>query len=151
MPSAHCICPDFLSRNISDPRVFQKVFMEVLLGTDDQIILDVEGRLLLEYMNSVKDDQNAFGFFKVWQLSLEGRVDGKVLLTSVPVVDDVKDYIFDIVTHAATTFNKDIIVHDNNHYERFIAELSRQRISLLNLQNLTSQGINTVLKKNSHL
>lgn len=147
MPSAHCICPDFLSRNISDPMVFQKVFMESLLLTDDQIILDAEGRLLLEYMESVREEQSAFSFFKTWRELLERRTDGKLLLTPSSAQQNVKELIVDIVSRAVTTFNKSIIVDNNNNYNPFISELNRQRISLLNLQNITAQNIGNALRK----
>ncbi|BEM23908.1 hypothetical protein V6294_06330 [Serratia marcescens] len=147
MPSAHCICPDFLSRNISDPMIFQQVFLGSFLTTDDQIILDAEGRLLLEYMESVREEQNAFGFFKTWRALLENRTDGKILLTPGTTQQNVKSLIIDIVSRAVTTFNKSIVVHDNNNYSPFISELNRQRISLLNLQNISGQNIINALRK----
>lgn len=147
MPNAHCVCPEFISNHISDPLVFNNVFIDVLISSDDQIILDREGRLINEYTESVKDNVGAYELLKAWQTILNGRKDGKVLLASSLINGDATDVVFDLITKAPTTFDKRIITHDNTKYERYINELNRQRISLYNLQNLTPSVILDLLRK----
>lgn len=147
MPNAHCICPDFIANHISDPLVFNNVFLRVLLQSDDQIITDSQGRLTLEYSKAVETDANAFSLYKVWQNQLDVRSDGKLLKTDTNINSPVEDIIFDIVQKAVTTFDKKIITANNERYRPFMDELINQRISLYNLQNLTPENIHSTLNR----
>lgn len=141
MSRAHCICPDFLSNNISNPTTFQNVFVSKLLTSCDQIILDEGGRIVYEYMESVKNDLDAFIFFKAWKKLLDeeqSKQSGKVLLTNITHKDNYLDVIYDSICCAVTTFDKCIIANDNNTYSPYLTELTRQRISLWNMQQLTN-------------
>jgi hypothetical protein len=148
MACAHCICPSFLQEHIGNSEIFNNVFMARFLQSDDQIILDREGRLLYKYVEVLQDQTQKYEVFKVWRMLLERSNNGKMLLTPSSVGDDVQQLVYDLASKANTTFNKDIVAHDNNHYERFLSELSRQRIQLLNLQNFTNSIINNITRKN---
>ncbi|CAM6953965.1 hypothetical protein ABKV41_15890 [Enterobacter roggenkampii] len=147
MPSAHCVCPEFIANHISDPLVFNNVFLGVLLQSDDQIITDSKGILSYEYSKAVENDPDAFSLYKVWQSQLDARTDGKLLKTETEVTSSYEEIIFDVVQKAATTFDKHIITSNNERYRPFISELTRQRISLYNLQNLTPSNIHKALSK----
>ncbi|WP_278401430.1 hypothetical protein [Hafnia paralvei] len=148
MTCAHCICPEFVNQHIGDPEVFTNVFIGRFLQTEDQVILDSEGKLIYKYVETLQGQQSKYEVFKVWRMLLEGSNNGKLLLTSSSVNDDVQGLVYDVTVRANTTFNKDIVAFDNNHYGPFISELTRQRIQLLNLQNLTSQIIGRLTNKN---
>lgn len=122
--------------------------MGVLLNSDDQIVLDSNGRLPLEYAKSVEKNTDAFTLLKVWQSQLDKREDGKVLLTKCEPNGDVHELVFNLIQQAATTFDRDIVTSDNEAYRPYIEELKRQRISLFNLQNLSPSSIKNILKKN---
>ena len=141
MSRAHCICPNFLSHNIQDSSIFQNVFVSKLLTSCDQIILDKGGRIIYEYMESVKNNADAFLYFKAWHNLLneeQSKQSGKVLLANIKHHDNYTDVIYDAICHAVTTFDKCIITNDNNVYSPYIDELTRQKISLWNLQQLTN-------------
>ncbi|ELY5306597.1 hypothetical protein SM875_004128, partial [Yersinia enterocolitica] len=141
MSNAHCICPEFISNNIGKHGVFESVFIGNLLNSSDQIVLDREGRIILEYFNSVKDNTSAFMFMQAWKAMLDSSDNGKVLLTSVAERPNIRDVVYNAISQASTTFNKSIITHDNNNYSKYINELNRQRINLLNLQNVSRPSI----------
>lgn len=150
MPNANCICPDFVSGHISDPLIFQTVFIGSLLLSDDQIILDAEGRLEEAYTQSVSDNTAAFELLKVWKSILAVKSDGKILKTTsiINADNNVYDLVFDVTKKAISTFNKIIISYDNNTYKDYLDEMLTRRISLYNLQNISSGNcIETVLMK----
>ncbi|EMF7562152.1 hypothetical protein V4F78_001575 [Serratia marcescens] len=147
MPSAHCVCPEFIANHITDPLVFNNIFLGVLLQSDDQILTDSQGKLVLEYGRAVEHDANAFGLYKVWQSQLEARNDGKLLKTDTEVNSGFENIVFDVVQKAATTFDRNIITSNNERYRPFLDELRRQRISLYNLQNLSTANIFDVIRK----
>lgn len=151
MPNANCICPDFIGEYISDPLIFQSVFLGSLLQSDDQIILDTEGRLEEAYTKSVSGNTNAFELLKVWKSLLTARNDGKILKanSNVAVNASVYDLVFDLTKKAISTFNKIIISHDNNSYGYYLDEMLQKRIFLYNLQNIASgNSINEILRAN---
>ncbi len=148
MPSAHCICPGFFASHISDPLVFNNIFLGILLQSDDQVITDKNGRLKLEYGKAVEHDQNAFGLYKIWINQLEARKDGKLLRTPVVFSPSVEKTVFESINKAATTFDKNILTSDNERYSPFIEEMQRQRISLFNLQNLTPNTVYKLSQRN---
>ncbi|MEK2485478.1 hypothetical protein AAAA28_20095 [Providencia stuartii] len=147
MASAHCLCPGFISSHISDPVIFSNIFMNVLLNSDDQIVLDSKGKLILEYSKAVENNTDAFSLLKVWQSQLSSRKDGKILLTHSDISQNVPELVFDLIQKAATTFDRDIVTSNNEAYRPFIEELKKQRISLFNLQNLSPNNIKNVLNK----
>lgn len=147
MSSAHCICPGFFANHISDPIVFNNVFLGALLQSDDQVITDENGRLKLEYGKAVEHDQNAFGLYKIWFSQLEARNDGKWLKTPIPLLPSVEETVYESIRKAATTFEKNIITCDNEKYSPFLEEMRKQRISLFNLQNLTVTNVHRVSRR----
>ncbi|MBK5073380.1 hypothetical protein I2492_11210 [Budviciaceae bacterium CWB-B4] len=151
MTRAHCICPEFLVKNISDTKVFNEIFLGRFIHSDDQIILDREGSLLRKYLENIQEENNReiYYIFKVWHMMLTDRSDGKLLSikSSSSSSNDIRDVIYEIVRKAPTTFSKSIIVHDNNKYVKFIDDLKRQKIDLLNLQHLSYSAINYAIHK----
>ncbi|HEJ8084090.1 hypothetical protein [Serratia marcescens] len=147
MALAHCICPSFISAHIGDTGVFTGVFMGKFLQSQDQIILDDDGELMCKYVESIQDDQSKYEVFKVWRMLLENSSNGKLLLTHVNETDSTSHLIYSLITSSATTFRKNIITSDNNSYAEYIGELNRQRVNLLNLQNLDTTVVQMVTKR----
>lgn len=151
MSNALCICPDFIGGHITDPVVYAKVFMGRIATTDCQVVLDKAGRLEYEYTQLVKDDASAFTIFKVWWSLISDAV-GSGKLLAVPVEDfdtgDHVDIVYKAISGAATVFNKNIVAYDNNTYSRYINELQRQHIALINMQNLTVDIDSIFMRKN---
>jgi hypothetical protein len=147
MKLSHCICPAFLSKNIGNDTVFFKVFLERLLMSEDQIVLDKEEQLATSYVSSLKEDINGFTNYSTWRKMLDTRDSGKMLISSSQGALSSGEAVYKTISRAATSFGKTIITEDNNHYTSFISEINRQRISLLNLQNLTQCNISSRLKK----
>lgn len=150
MPNAHCICPDFVGGHICDPVIFSNVFMGTLLQSHDQILLDVEGRLEYAYMQSVSQNTGAFELLKTWCTILnehKKKQNGKVLLTPSSVNDDHYGIVLDVVKNSVSTFHKCILAYNNSAYELFLNELSKKRIELLNLQNVTPMNIDLFMRK----
>lgn len=138
MASAVCICPEFVAENIKNSQIFNNFFMGTLLQGNNQIILDRDERIKLDYLRSVQNERESFRLYKAWEVMLDVAPQGRILYTSsLSTSDDIRDVIFDIVVNAATTFDKRIIVVDNNNYSAYIAELRRQRIHLLNVNSLS--------------
>ncbi|KLG23244.1 hypothetical protein YA52_00290 [Enterobacter roggenkampii] len=151
MPNAHCICPDFIGGHISDPIIFNNVFMGTLLQSQDQILLDAEGRLEYAYTQSVVNNTGAFELLKTWRIILDEykrKQNGKVLLTPSSVNDDHYGIVLDVTKNSASTFQKCILAYNNASYETFVDELTRRRIELFNLQNVTPINIDVFMKKN---
>ncbi len=151
MPNAHCICPDFIGGHISDPIIFSNVFMGTLLQSQDQILLDTEGRLDYAYTQSVENNTGAFELLKTWRTILEDykrKQNGKVLLTPSSVNDDHYGIVFDVTKRSTSTFQKCILAYNNASYETFSDELSQRRIELFNLQNVTPSNIDLFFRKN---
>lgn len=144
MPDALCICPNFISNHISDMTIFSSVFMGALVNSNIQIVFDQAGRIKLEHLNAVQNNQSSFDLYKVWFRAIETKGTGKILNSPANNVgaSDIRTFIFNTISIAPTTFNKGVVVYDNNEYSEFVDELHRQRIELLNLQNLTPQAIN---------
>jgi len=147
MPSAYCICPGFIANHISDPLVFNNVFFGTLLLSDDQVITDENGRLKLEYGKAVEHDQNAFSLYKIWMNQLEARNDGKWLKTPTILSSSVEKTVYESISKAVTTFDKNILTSQNERYSPFLKEMKRQRISLFNLQNLTASTVHRVSRR----
>ncbi|RVU72110.1 hypothetical protein [Pantoea dispersa] len=150
MRKAHCVCPDFVAGHITDPLIFDKVFMGALLSSDDQILLDKEGRLDYAYTNSLNDNVDGFTLLKAWKISLSAREkthDGKVLLTSSTVHNDNYGLVIDIAKRSASTFKKCILAYDNNSYAAHINELTSKDINLYNLQNVMGSGLDKTTNK----
>ncbi|PAN79912.1 hypothetical protein CIW69_01465 [Enterobacter cloacae] len=151
MPNAHCICPDFIGGHISDPIIFSNVFMGTLLQSQDQILLDAEGRLEYAYTQSVENNTGAFELLKTWRVILDDykrKQNGKVLLTPSSVNDDHYGIVLDVTKNSASTFQKCILAFNNASYEAFVDELTQRRIELYNLQNVTPMNIDLFIRKN---
>lgn len=146
MRASHCICPSFLSKNIGDNSIFYKVFIERLLMSDDQIVLDREERLATSYVELIKQDRAALENYISWRKMLDNRDSGKTLLSSSANAKLPEDVVYNTISKAITSFDKAIIVNDNNQYSDFIDEINRQRIQLYSLQNLTSAS-NAIVRK----
>lgn len=138
MKISHCICPAFLSKNIGNDSVFYKVFLERFLMTDDQIVLDREERLATSYVTMLQQDSGALSNYFMWREMLDRRDTGKTLLSSSGDASTAGEIVYSTIRNAVTSFGKVIVADDNNHYAGFIDEINRQRIQLVNLQNLTS-------------
>lgn len=136
MRRSHCICPKFLSKNIGDDSVFLNFFMGTLLKSEDQIVLDREEQLSTSYVLSLSEDVNGFTNYKMWRRLLDTCGSGKTLLSSSAGSSSSGEVVYRTISRAITSFCKSIVADDNNHYADFIAEINRQRISLLNLQNV---------------
>ncbi|EAQ7811919.1 hypothetical protein GPD67_003676 [Salmonella enterica] len=150
MPNAHCICPDFVGGHISDPIIFSNVFMGTLLQSNDQILLDMEGRLEYAYTQSVEKNTGSFELLKTWRVILNEHIkkqNGKVLLTPSSVNDDHYGIVFDVIKNSVSTFQKCILAYNNSAYEPFCEELSKRRIELFNLQNVTPINIEKFMRK----
>lgn len=150
MPNAHCICPDFIGGHISDPIIFSNVFMGTLLNSQDQIILDAEGRLEYAYTQSVEHNTGAFELLKTWRTILDEhkkKHNGKVLLTPSSVNDDHYGIVLDVTKNSASTFQKCILAYNNASYESFCDELRQRRIELFNLQNVAPMNIEMFMKR----
>lgn len=147
MKLTHCICPAFLSKNIGNDIVFLEVFLNRLLMSEDQIVLDKEEQLSTSYLSSLSEDINGFTNYRTWRKMLDTRDSGKTLLSSSQGAFSTGEIVYRTISRAVTSFTKTIITDNNNHYTDFINEINRQRISLLNLQNLTSCNISSQLKK----
>ncbi len=137
MSHSHCICPTFLSKNIGNDSVFISFFMGTLLQSQDQIVLDREEQLSTTYVSSLSEDVNGFTNYKMWRKLLDGCESGKTLLSSSHGGGSSFDVVYRTITRAVTSFNKSIVTDNNNHYSSFITEINRQRIHLLNLQNVS--------------
>jgi hypothetical protein len=151
MSNALCICPDFISGHITNPVVYAHVFMGSIATTDCQVVLDEAGRLEYEYTELIKNDVSAYTIFKVWWSLITGTIgSGKLLAVPVNNVDagDKVDVVYRTISSAATLFNKSIVAYDNNSYGRYITELERQHISLINMQNLSGMVDFIFIKKN---
>lgn len=135
MRSSHCICPSFLSKNIGNDIVFLNFFMGTLLKSEDQVVLDREEKLSTSYISSLREDVNGFSNYKMWRRLLDSCDSGKTLLSSSHGSVTSSEIVYRTISRAITSFNKSIVTDDNNHYTDFIAEINRQRINLLNLQN----------------
>lgn len=136
MRSSHCICPSFLSKNIGNDSVFLNFFMGTLLRSEDQVVLDREEKLSTSYVTSLSEDVNGFTNYKMWRRLLDSCDSGKTLLSSSAGSMSSGEIVYRTISRAITSFNKSIVTDDNNHYADFIAEINRQRINLLNLQNI---------------
>jgi len=150
MPNAHCICPDFVGGHISDPIIFSNVFMGTLLQSQDQIVLDIEGRLEYAYTQSIGKDTGAFELLKTWRFILDEhkkKQNGKVLLTPSSVNDDHYRIVLDVIKNSASTFQKCILAYNNSSYESFCDELTQRRIELYNLQNVTPINLELFMRK----
>ncbi len=147
MALAYCICPSFIEAHIGDTNVFNDVFMGRLLQSQDQIILDENGELIGKYVERLQDDTSKYQVFKVWRMLLENCNNGKMLLTSVPPAENDTNLVYTLITNAVTTFAKNIITDNNNFYSNYIGELTRQRVNLLNLQNLNTVTIQMINQK----
>ncbi|HEJ9586540.1 hypothetical protein I4907_01550 [Proteus mirabilis] len=147
MPLAHCICPSFISAYIGDTTLFTQIFIGKFVQSEDQIILDDNGALMYKYIESIQEEPSKYELFKAWKVILEGLNNGKLLLTPVQETDGTSQLIYALITKSATTFSKNIITNDNNTYAKYIAELTRQRINLLNLQNLNTTMIQMIKKR----
>ena len=73
MANAHCICPKFLEEHIKDPTTYTNVFVGQFLNSADQIVFDHQEVLASEYLNLVKDDQDAFQNYNVWKKLLDAQ------------------------------------------------------------------------------
>ncbi|WP_426697983.1 hypothetical protein ACP6EV_10150 [Aeromonas hydrophila] len=154
MSNALCICPDFIGGHITNPDVYARVFMGSIAITDCQVVLDDAGRLEYEYTKILKDDASTFIIFKAWWESIKSRIgSGKML--SVPVneanVGDHVDIVYKTISSAATLFDKNIVAFDNNSYSRYINELQRQHIALINMQNLSVDTNSIFMKKKYYI
>jgi hypothetical protein len=151
MSNALCICPDFIGSHITNPVVYAKVFMGSIAITDCQVVLDKAGRLEYEYSQLFKDDVPAFTIFKVWWSLIKDAI-GSGKLLAVPVDDfetgDHVDIVYRTISSAATIFNKSIVAYDNNTYGRYVSELQRQHIALINMQNLSMDTDSIFMRKN---
>lgn len=135
MRSSHCICPNFLSKNIGNDAVFINFFMGALIRSEDQVVLDREERLSTYYVSSLIDDVNGFNNYKMWRRLLDSCDSGKTLLSSSHGSVTSSEIVYRTISRAITSFNKSIVTDDNNNYANFISGINRQRINLLNLQN----------------
>lgn len=137
MSNAICICPDFVGQNISNTLIFSSFFISTLCESPSQVLFDSNEVLKLEYLKSVKNSYLAFEMYKSWQETLEAQKPGKILITdSLTTSENIKDVIYSIIVKAATTFNKSLVVCDNNDYEPYVKELTRQKIHLLSASSL---------------
>ncbi|WP_448125643.1 hypothetical protein [Pseudomonas veronii] len=137
MINSHCICPSFLSKNIADADVFLNIFIGRFICSGDQIVLDKEERLTTSYITSLEKNIDGFNNYKTWAKMLEQNQAGKTLLSSSGHSISFDEVVYKTISSAVTTFTKNIITENNNHYVGFIKEINRQRINLLNLQSLT--------------
>ncbi|BEB20067.1 hypothetical protein ACFH3Z_000956 [Escherichia coli] len=138
MLCAVCLCPEFVAANISDVKVFSGFFIETIVNGENELILDADGKIRLGYLKSCGNNKDSFLFFKKWESELSKAPSGKILRTPVPnSSEDIKDIVVCAVANAATTFDKHIVVLDNNSYSGYIDELIRQRINLLNLNSIS--------------
>lgn len=147
MALAHCICPNFISAHIGNTSIFNGIFLGKFLQSQDQIILDDDGELMCKYVESIQDDQSKYEVFKVWRMLLEASNNGKLLLTHVQPTHETTQLIYSLITKSATTFSKNIIANNNNDYAEYVEELNRQRISLLNLQNLDTTAVQMISQR----
>lgn len=147
MRASHCICPTFLSKHIGDNSTFYKIFIERLLMSDDQIVLDKEERLATSYLNSIRQDRAALENYISWRKMLDSRDSGKTLVSSSASAEHPENIVYNTISRAITSFSKAIITDNNNHYSEFINEINRQRIQLYNLHNLTSSNAGAIKKK----
>ncbi|MGL4784356.1 MAG: hypothetical protein ACRC25_13405 [Aeromonas hydrophila] len=149
MSCALCLCPEFIGQNIQNPQAYANIFIGSIINTDCQVVLDATGRLEYEYTNAVKDNVNAFEFYKAWWGVLSSTQNGKILPVNIRRADSESyiDVVYDVISVANTTFNKNIVAHSNNNYERYIEELRRQRIELINLQNVPAYTLPNLKKK----
>jgi len=147
MRYSHCICPSFLSKNIGDDSVFYKVFLERLLMSEDQIVLDREERLASSYMELLQENRSALTNYIMWREMLDRREGGKTLISSSGDAESSGAAVYSTIKNAVTTFGKVIVTDDNNHYADFIGEINRQRINLYNLQNLTAANCASMKKR----
>lgn len=149
MPSALCLCPDFISNNIRDPQAYASVFIGNIINTDCQIIMDSSGRLEYEYTNAVRKNESAYEFYKAWWGILSAHKGGKILPVNIDLNNE-KDYfniVYDAISFANTTFNRSIVANNNNDYGRYIEELRRQHIGIINLQNIPAYTLPNLNKK----
>jgi hypothetical protein len=109
--------------------------MVTLLRSEDQVVLDREEKLSTSYISSLSENVNGFTNYKMWRRLLDTCDSGKTLLSSSSGSVSSGEIVYRTISRAITSFNKSIVTDDNNHYADFIAEINRQRISLLNLQN----------------
>ncbi|MHA6231117.1 hypothetical protein [Pseudomonas fluorescens group sp. PF-69] len=147
MANAHCICPSFLSSNISDPTVYMNVFLTKFLMSDDQIVLDREGKIVLAYVSALKDDIDGFKNYTAWKALVESKSSGKTLIASSGGANADSEVIYNTISNATTTFDKSIVAENNNHYDDFIDEINRQRINLLSLQSLEHHKISKIFER----
>jgi len=148
MARTHCICPEFISKNISDPYVFTNFFMGNLLTSQDQVVFDSYGKLVIEYTDSVKSDENSYTSLKAWIHLLEQKEKiGKLLVVECKKNTDKYDLVFQTIKSAPTTFDKCIIASNNNNYCTYIDEMKKQKISLINLNCLSTEENGLVRKK----
>lgn len=137
MSCAVCLCPEFVAANISDIKLFSGFFVGAIVEGHNQLILDADGRIQLDYLRSCQTNKDSFYMLQKWEGELSKSPTGKILRTPVQTSsDDVKDVVVGAVINAATTFDKHIFTSDNNSYAGFVSELIRQRISLLNLSSV---------------
>ncbi|KWV66835.1 hypothetical protein PFLuk1_04796 [Pseudomonas fluorescens] len=148
MISSHCICPSFLSKNIADADIFLNIFIGKFIFSGDQIVLDKEERLTTSYITSLEKDIDGFNNYKAWAKMLEQRQAGKTLLSTSGNSNSFDEIVYKTISSAITTFSKNIITENNNHYVNFINEINRQRINLLNLQSLTHHSAMLQIGKN---
>lgn len=147
MANAHCICPNFIREHIKDPFAYTKVFMGCLLQSDDQIVLDQQELLANEYLKVIKDDTEAFQNYSIWKMLLDSSAQGKKLISTPDTHTELSDTVLHTLLSAITNHDKSIIAFDNNHYEKQIDTISRERINLLNLNNLLNTPIDCKNKK----
>jgi len=141
MANAHCICPKFLEAHIKDPLTYTNVFVGQFLESPDQIVFDHQEVLASEYLNSVKDDQDAFQNYNVWKKLLDAQPQGKTLISNAHCTSSSFETVFNTINSAITRHDKAIVTCDNNHYGPFIGKIQSNGINLLNLNNLNCRPI----------
>lgn len=138
MYCAVCLCPDFVVANISDINLFSGFFIGTIVNGENQLILDADEKIRLGYLKSCKNNKDSFYLLQKWEAELSKASSGKILLAPVSnSTDDIKDIVVCAVANAATTFDKHIVVLDNNSYSGYVDELVRQRVNLLNLNSIS--------------
>ncbi|MFB2685367.1 hypothetical protein ACE02B_09195 [Shewanella mangrovisoli] len=148
MSIAYCLCPSFVGKNIVEPDSFTDIFIGCFINTKDQIVIDSNGHLWNEYLNSVKDDCNSFQLFKVWEHQLKSnKNEGKLLVSHVKPNIINEECLYESAEKAITTNMKYIVVNDNNSMKEFISRINKQKIKLLNKNNFKNLKSETTVKE----
>ena len=134
-----CICPDFISKNIGDTKIYIDIFVSRLAVSDNQIVFDQEEKLESAYINAVATNIDAYNNFKAWKALLDASASGKKLLSSSCGASAPNEVVYKTISSAATTFNKVILTTNNSHYSNFITKLKQQKIHIFNLNNISTQ------------